>query len=251
VEAAYALLPDGRTAIVEMAEASGLRLVADHERDPIAASTRGTGELIAAAARAGAATIVVTVGGSATTDGGAGAVEALQEAGLEVELEVVCDVRTAWEDAPRLYGPQKGADTETVRRLEARLEELARGAPRDPRSVPHTGAAGGLAGGLWAFLGARLLPGAAYVLDAVGFDARTREADLVVTGEGRLDEQTLEGKVVAEVAARSRRAGRACHAVVGEDALGPKRAAELGLASVLEAGTIAELEAAGRALATR
>jgi glycerate 2-kinase len=251
VEAAYALLPDGRTAIVEMAEASGLRLVSDDDRDPLAASTRGTGELIAAAAEAGAARIVVTVGGSATTDGGAGALEALQEAGLEVELEVVCDVRTAWEDAPRLYGPQKGADTETVRRLEARLDELARRAPRDPRGVPRTGAAGGLAGGLWAFLGARLLPGAVYVLDAVGFDARTREADLVVTGEGRLDEQTLEGKVVAEVAARSRRAGRACHAVVGEDALGSEHAAELGLASVLEAGTIAELEAAGRALAAR
>lgn len=251
VEAAYALLPDGRTAIVEMAEASGLRLVSDDDRDPLAASTRGTGELIAAAAEAGAARIVVTVGGSATMDGGTGALEALQEAGLEVELEVVCDVRTAWEDASRLYGPQKGADPETVRRLEARLDELARRAPRDPRGVPHTGAAGGLAGGLWAFLGARLLPGAAYVLDAVGFDARTREADLVVTGEGRLDEQTLEGKVVAEVAARSRRAGRACHAVVGADALGRERAAELGLASVLEAGTIAELEAAGRALATR
>jgi glycerate 2-kinase len=250
VDAEYALLCDGRTAIVEMAEASGLRHVAEQQRNAWAASTRGTGELIVAAARAGASRIIVAVGGSATTDGGEAAVRILQEVGIDVDLEVVCDVRTAWEDAPRLYGPQKGADREMVRRLEERLDDLARHAPRDPRGLPYGGAAGGLAGGLWAFFNAHLVPGASYVLDAVGFDAHARVAAIVVSGEGCLDEQTLEGKVLAEVAKRCGRAGVPCHAVVGENALGPSRAlTELGLRSVRQATTIAELEAAGQTLA--
>jgi glycerate kinase len=250
VEAVFALLPGGDVAVVEMAQASGLWRVAPDERDPWSASTRGTGELVLAALAAGAAKVIVTVGDSATTDGGAGAVEALAEAGADVELEVVCDARIVWEDAPRLYGPQKGADPETVRRLERRLEDLAERAPKDPRGVPLTGCAGGLSGGLWAFRDAKLLPGAAYVLDTVGFDEAARSAAFVVTGEGRLDEQTLAGKVVAEVASRCRRAGVDCHAVVGENALGSGEVGELTLASVREAGTVAELEAAGRALAT-
>jgi glycerate 2-kinase len=249
VEATFALLPDGETAIVETAQASGLWRVGEGERDAWAASTRGTGELIAAAAKAGASKVVVTVGGSATTDGGIGAIEALDEAGVEVELDVLCDVRSAWEDAPRLYGPQKGADPATVARLERRLDELARKAPRDPRGVPHTGSAGALSGGLWGFRGARLFPGAAYVLDALRFDERLREARFVVTGEGRLDTQTLEGKVVAEVAARCSRAGVACHAVVGQNALHAEGIAELALASVREATTLEELEKAGWRLA--
>ena len=250
VDAEYALLSDGRTAIVEMAEASGLRHVAEEQRNAWAASTRGTGELIVAAARAGAERIIVAVGGSATTDGGEAAVRILQEAGIDVDLEVVCDVRTAWEDAPRLYGPQKGADREMVRRLEGRLDDLACHAPRDPRGLPYSGAAGGLAGGLWAFFDAHLVPGAPYVLDAVGFDAHARVAAMVVSGEGCLDEQTLEGKVLAEVSRRCGRAGVPCHAVVGENVLGPSRAlVELGLTNVRRATTIAELEAVGRALA--
>lgn len=249
VEAVFAVLPDA-VAIVEMAQASGLGRVAEHERDAWAASTRGTGELIAAAVRGGARKVLLTVGGSATTDGGAGALEALDEAGVDVELDVLCDVRTAWEDAPRLFGPQKGADPQTLERLERRLDELARQAPKDPRGVPMTGCAGGLSGGLWAFRGARLLPGAAYVLDALGFDDRVRAAALVVTGEGRLDEQTLAGKVVAEVASRCRRARVACYAVVGENALEAREIAELGLASVRVARTEVELEEAGRTLAT-
>jgi glycerate kinase len=249
VEAEYALLPHGETAIVETAQASGLWRVAEHERDAWASSTRGTGELIAAAATAGASKVIVTVGDSATTDGGIGAVEALDEARVEVDLDILCDVRSAWEEAPRLYGPQKGADPATVARLEERLDELAQKAPRDPRGVPHTGSAGGLSGGLWAFRGARLFPGAAYVLDALGFDGRLREARFVVTGEGRLDKQTLQGKAVAEVALRCRRAGVACHAVIGQNALGPGEIDELGVASVREAQTLAELEAAGRTLA--
>ncbi len=249
-EARYGLLPDGR-GVVEMAQASGLGLVAEGERDAWAASTRGTGELIAAAVAAGAATVIVTVGGSATTDGGAGALAALDEADVHPELEVVCDVRTPWEDAPRVFGPQKGADDAMVARLEQRLEELAATAPRDPRGVPMTGCAGGLSGGLYAFRGATLVPGAAYVLDAIGFDARLRDAAFTVTGEGALDAQTLAGKAVGELAVRCRDAGVPCHAVVGRSDLDDATAAELGLASVREAGTLEELRAAGRKLAAR
>ena len=249
VQADFALLPDGRSAVVEAAQASGLWRVDEADRDAWAATTRGTGELIAAAAEAGAERVIVTVGGSATTDGGAGALEALEEAGAEPTLEVLCDVRVPWERAPRMFAPQKGADADTVARLERRLDELAEAAPRDPRGEPMTGAAGGLSGGLWAHRGAKLLPGAAYVLDAVGFDERMRAAAFVVTGEGRLDDQTLEGKVVGELATRCRQSGVPCHAVVGEDGLEPFKQRILDLASVREAGTPAKLEAAGRELA--
>jgi len=249
VEARFSLLEDGRTSVVEMAEASGLRLVAEHERDAFAASTRGTGELVAAAVGAGARSVLVAVGGSATTDGGAGAIEALDAAGVDVPITVLCDVRTVWEDAPRVFGPQKGADARTVRRLEKRLDELAARAPRDPRGVPMTGCAGGLSGGLWAFRGARLVPGAAFVLDAIGFDELMRAARFVVTGEGRLDAQTLEGKACAEVATRARQGGVACHAVVGRNELDPFRARVLDFGLVLEAGDEPALEAAGRRLA--
>jgi glycerate kinase len=249
VEARYGLLADRRTAVVEVAEASGLWRVAPDERDAFAATTRGTGELIAAAARDGARTVIVAAGGSATTDGGAGCLEAL--AGVEVGVVVACDARTAWEDAPRVYGPQKGADRETVKRLERRLARLARRAPRDPRGVAMTGCAGGLSGGLWAFRGARLVAGAALVLDAIGFDDAMRGARFVVTGEGRLDEQTLAGKAVGEVATRCRQAGVGCHAVVGENGLDRFAARVLDLQTVTEATTVAELEAAGRMLAGR
>jgi glycerate kinase len=248
VEAAFALLGDGSTAVVEMAQASGLALVAEDERDAWAASTYGTGELVAAAARAGARKVLVAVGGSATTDGGAGAIAALADAGVTVELDVLSDVRAAWEEAAPRFGPQKGADPETVRRLGRRLDELAARAPRDPRGVPMTGAAGGLSGGLWAFHGARLLPGAEYVLETVGFDELARAAAFVVTGEGRLDEQTPAGKLVSIVAARCLALGVSCHAVVGEDALG-RGSAELGLESVRVAPTLSALTEAGRALA--
>jgi glycerate kinase len=252
VEARFALSEDGRRAVVETAEASGLRLVSEDERDAFAASTRGTGELIAAAVEAGARSVAVAVGGSATTDGGAGALAALSDAGVpdDFPLTVICDVRTAWEDAPRVFGPQKGAsDPRMVRRLEKRLDGLAARAPRDPRGVPMTGCAGGLSGGLWAFRGAKLVPGAAYVLDAIGFDDAMRAARFVVTGEGRLDAQTLEGKACAEVATRARQGGVACHAVVGRDELDGFRARVLDFGLVIEASSEEELEAAGRRLA--
>lgn len=248
VEASFALLPDG-AAVVEMAQASGLGLVEEADRDAWAASTRGTGELIAAAVAAGAERVIVTVGGSATTDGGAGALEALDEAGIEgVELDVLCDVRVPFEAAPSMFGPQKGAGPELVKRLERRLDELAQKLPRDPRGEPMTGAAGGLSGGLWAGRGARLVPGAPYVLDAIGFDEEMRAAAFVVTGEGALDEQTLQGKIVGEVATRCRQGGVTCHAIVGRNKLDPFGERIIDLASVTEATTLEELEAAGRAL---
>ncbi len=249
VEADYAILAGGDTAVVESAQAAGLWRVEESERDPWAASTRGVGELIAAAVEAGTSRVIVTVGGSATTDGGSGALEALDEAGVDPRLEVVCDVQLPWEEAPRVFGPQKGADPDMVERLEHRLETLAGSAPRDPRGVEMTGCAGGLSGGLWAFRGAELFPGAAYVLDAVGFDERAREASFVVTGEGALDEQTMAGKAVGEVATRCRQRGVACHAVVGRQELDAFSVRILDLASVTEATTVEELEEAGRTLA--
>jgi len=248
IDASFALIDGGRTGIVEMARASGLGLVAEEERDAWAASTRGTGELIAAAVEAGAERVIVTVGGSATTDGGAGALEALADAGVSVELDVLCDVRTPFEDAGRVFGPQKGADAAMVERLSGRLDELARGYKRDPRGEPMTGAAGGLAGGLWAEHGARLQDGPAFVLGALGFDERMRAAAFVVTGEGRIDEQTLQGKLVGEVATRCRQAGVPCHGIVGRIDLDPFSERILDLASLAEATTLEELEAAGRAL---
>ncbi len=249
IEAAFALLPDGRTAIVETAQASGLGLVAENERDAWKASTRGTGELIAAAVQAGAEKVIVTVGGSATTDGGAGALAALDDAGVKkVQLDVLCDVRTPFEQAPSVFGPQKGADPKLVKRLERRLDKLAESFPRDPRGEPMTGAAGGLSGGLWAGRRAQLVGGAAYVLDAIGFDDAMRRAAFVVTGEGGLDLQTLQGKIVGEVATRCRQSGVACHAVVGRNDLQPFEERILDLATVTEAGTLAALRSAGRRL---
>ncbi|MGI8750076.1 MAG: glycerate kinase family protein [Thermoleophilaceae bacterium] len=248
VEAQFGLLAEGG-AVVECARASGLGLVPEDRRDPIAASTRGTGELIAAACEAGAESIVLAVGGSGTTDGGEGAVGALHDAGLRPRIEVVCDVRTPFEDAPRVFAPQKGATSAQVKELEERLRRLAEQAPKDPRGEPMTGAAGGLAGGLWAHMGARLVAGAPYVLDRIGFDSLMRASAFVVTGEGRLDRQTLQGKVVGEVATRSRQAGVRSYAVVGRRELDLFAARILDLERVIEATTLEEIEAAGRELA--
>jgi glycerate kinase len=256
VRAALALLEDGSRALLEMASASGLGLVAEEERDAWAASTYGTGELIAAAVEAGAGEIVVAVGGSATTDGGAGAIEAIEDhGGLHgARIRVLCDVRTPWEQAAAVFGPQKGADAETVRRLEARLAELGARLPRDPRGVPMTGGAGGLSGGLWAAFGADLVPGAQWVLDALDFDPRMRAARAVVTGEGKLDSQTLQGKLVGEIGTRTRQAGVPLHAIVGTDALDGFGKRTIDLQRVYAAATLAEIEAAaedlGRDLAT-
>src|SRR5215218_2225390 len=250
LEAAFGLVEDGATAVVEMAAASGLALVNPAERDAWAASTYGTGELICAAVDAGAAVVLVGVGGSATTDGGAGALEAIEEHGGlgGARIVVLCDVRTPFERAPAVFGPQKGTDPAMVARLEQRLDELAARLPRDPRGVPMTGAAGGLSGGLWAAHGALLEAGAPWILDALGFDARMRAARAVVTGEGKLDEQTLEGKLVGEIGTRTRQAGVPLHAIVGTDALDPFGKRIIDLQVVQVATNLAEIEAAGEKL---
>ena len=248
--AAFGLVEDGGTALVEMASASGLGLVGEDERDAWAASTYGTGQLIAAAAQTGAQVILVAVGSSATTDGGAGALEAIEDGGglRGAQLVVLCDVRTPFEDAPRVFGPQKGADPDMVEKLRERLHELAGTFPRDPRGVPMTGCAGGLSGGLWAAHRAVLEPGARWVLDALDFDDRMRAARAVVTGEGKLDEQTLEGKLVGEIGTRARQAGVPLHAIVGTDALDPFGKRIVDLQRTLVATTLEELEAAGETL---
>lgn len=250
IEARFAI--GDSEAIVETAAASGLNLVSPAERDAWAASTRGTGELVIAAIEAGARAVYLGVGGSATTDGGAGAIAAIERGGglRDATLVVLSDVRTPYEDAARVFGPQKGASDDDVRRLTRRLHTVARRLQRDPRGIPMTGAAGGLSGGLWAAFGAQLAPGASFVLDAIGFDVRMRIARAVITGEGRLDGQSLVGKAVSEVATRARQAGVPCHAVVGSNGLDAFGARILDLETVTEATTIAELRAAGRRLAT-
>ena len=250
LRAAFGLVEDGGTAIVEMAAASGLGLVEPDERNAWAASTYGTGELICAAVDAGAAVVLVGVGGSATTDGGVGALEAIEEHGGlgGARIVVLTDVRTPFERAPAVFGPQKGADPPLVARLQERLERLAARLPRDPRGVPMTGAAGGLSGGLWAAHGAQLEPGAPWILDALGFDARMRATRAVVTGEGKLDEQTLEGKLVGEIGTRTRQAGVPLHAIVGTDALDAFGKRIIDLQLVQEATDLREMEAAGERL---
>jgi len=259
IEAGFALLADGGTAVVEMAQASGLPLPAPAERDAERADTFGTGELIAAAVAAGAERVLVAVGGSATTDGGRGALEALRESeaafvlrssegkqrsDTEVRIEVLCDVRTPYEDAARVFAPQKGADPAAVERLTARLDRLAVELPRDPRGIAMTGCAGGLSGGLWAY-GAELRPGAEFVLDALGFEDRLARADAVVSGEGRFDSQSLEGKIVASIAARCAAAGKPLHLIVGQDASPPGSPAVI--ASIAEAGSLEAIrQVAGR-----
>jgi glycerate kinase len=201
VDAEWAMLGDG-TAIVEMARASGHALVDPARRDPLEASTRGTGELIAAALRAGAASVIVGVGGSATTDGGLAAVQALGWSFGGVPVTVACDVTTAFTDAATIYGPQKGASPAQVGLLTRRLEQLV-GVYRDRTGVDvsaleSAGAAGGLAGGL-AAIGARLEPGFDVVAELVGLEDALGRADLVVTGEGKLDATSFAGKVVGGV----------------------------------------------------
>ena len=250
VKAQLGLVEDGSTAVIEMASASGLGLVAEAERDAWAASTYGTGELICAAVEAGAQVVLLGAGGSATTDGGAGAIEAIEACGGlgGARIVVLTDVRTTFERAPAVFGPQKGADASMLKRLEARLDALAARFPRDPRGVPLTGAAGGLSGGLWAVYGAVLEPGAPFILDALEFDARMRASRAVVTGEGKLDDQTLEGKLVGEIGTRTRQAGVPLHAIVGTDRLDPFGKRILDLQVVQEATDLAEIEAAGERL---
>jgi glycerate 2-kinase len=253
IEADFVLVEDGGTAVVDTAAASGLTLVSLADRDAEAASSYGTGELIAAAAETGARRVVLAAGGSATTDGGVGAIEALRERGglNGASLEVLCDVETSFEDAARVFARQKGADDATIARLSARLDRIATELPRDPRGLPRSGAAGGLSGGLWAAFDAHLRPGADYVLDMLGFARRLREADAVISGEGRIDSQSLEGKIVGQIARACADAGRDLHILVGRDEIDRSAIEGLPIRSIQEAGTQAALEHAALEIARR
>jgi glycerate kinase len=220
IEAEWRLI--GSTAVIEMARASGLLLAGGPEaNDPMRATTAGTGELIAAAIAAGARRIVVGLGGSATTDGGQGALAALEPHSrlAGIELLVACDVTTAFVDAAVEFGPQKGATPAQVALLRRRLERLAIDyrdrTGTDVRALPGAGAAGGLAGGL-ATVGARLVPGFDLVADLLGLADRMIGADLVVTGEGALDEWSFQGKAVGGVVELAADAGVEVLVVAGE-----------------------------------
>ena len=205
VESAWFELDGGSTAAVEMAMASGLTLAGgDEDNDPMRANTAGVGELMAAAVKAGARRLLVGMGGSASTDGGMGALEVLEPHSRlsGVRIEVACDVRTRFVDAAAVFSPQKGATPAEVEMLTRRLERLAQLYLQryrvDVREMEGAGAAGGLAGGL-AAIGATLTSGFELVADRIDLAARIEAADLVITGEGLLDDQSFDGKSVGGV----------------------------------------------------
>ena len=215
------------TAVIEMAEASGLHLVGD-DRDAMAASTTGVGELIDAALAAGATRLVIGLGGSATTDGGFGALRAITapQRLRGIEISVACDVDTAFVDAARIFGPQKGASPTEVELLTRRLERLVQ-VYRDQYGVdvsalPGAGAAGGLAGGL-AALGATLMRGFDLVAAETGLEDHLGDADVIITGEGHLDAQSFEGKVVGGVVDAAHDSGTAVWIITGDADPGPLR----------------------------
>ncbi len=220
VEAGWRL-GSARTAVIEMAQASGLTLAGGAaENDPVAASTSGTGELIEAAVQRNARRIIIAVGGSATTDGGWGAVQALQPVQRlrGIEMTVACDVTTGFLDAAEVFGPQKGASPAQVELLRRRLVRTAQ-VYQQERGVDVTelvgaGAAGGLAGGL-ASLGAELVPGFEVVADAVALDEQIEAVSLVLTGEGQLDATSAEGKVVGGITELAAEFDKPVLAVVG------------------------------------
>jgi glycerate kinase len=208
VEAAWRLEEDG-TALIEAAQACGLTLAGGAEgNDPLRATSRGVGELVAKAIAEGARRVVVCLGGVASTDGGVGAVEALPIP-LPVPLDVAFDVEARFLDAADVFAPQKGATPEQVQVLRERLTQL------DVPDLPGAGAAGGLAGGL-AAIGARLVPGFDLVADRLEFEAQLAEADLIVTGEGLVDATSFTGKVVGRVLERAEAAGIETLVVAGD-----------------------------------
>ncbi|MBG01154.1 MAG: glycerate kinase [Acidimicrobiaceae bacterium] len=219
VEAQWRL--HGDFAVIEMAEASGLTLVGGPENnDPIAATTYGTGQLIAIAIERGAREILVGAGGSATTDGGLGALEALHplQRLREVSITIACDVKTPFNQAAETFGPQKGASPSQVQFLKRRLERVAqmyledRG--KDVSTMEMAGAAGGFAGGL-ASVGATLVNGFDAVSEAVELLDSIEKADLVITGEGHVDESSFGGKVVGGVLELARETGTPAIIIAG------------------------------------
>lgn len=270
IRAALGLLADGRSAVVEMARASGLKLLKDQERDPLLTTTYGTGQLIARAVELGVKRIIVGVGGSATTDGGAGCLQALgvrffDQAGREirpvggnldqihridlsglspglkaVKIEIACDVDNPTlgpQGAAAVFGPQKGASPQKVKILEANLTHfftLAREVTgNDLASTPRGGAAGALAAGLAAFLGAELKSGIELVLEALGADERLKKADLAITGEGRIDATTLKGKGPAGLLVWAKRHAVPVIALAGSLGPGHEEFLNLGLSAAL------------------
>ncbi len=252
VRAEFLYLPESKTAVLEMARASGLALLAPGQRNARATTTRGTGELALAAIGAGATKILVGIGGSATNDGGIGFAEALgvvfrddsgkavrpigedlgkirsiDMSGLKfdpaaISFEAVCDVDnplTGERGASAVFGPQKGASPEDVAFLDAGLANLAARVGeclgKDLAAMPGAGAAGGLGFALAAFAGAALRPGVDVVLDMVEIDKELQNADLAITAEGRIDFQTAFGKGPAGVGARAKRYGVPCLAIAG------------------------------------
>lgn len=268
IDAEWGTLGDGTTAVVEMAAASGLPLLLDGERDPRLTTTRGTGELILEAAASGAQRIVIGIGGSATNDGGAGMARAfgyrfldadghdLPEGGAALArlhhlegqtdprlvrpaIEVACDVTNpllGGRGASAVYGPQKGATPGMVAELDAALGRFADVVEafvgRGLRDVPGAGAAGGLGAGLLAFLDARLRSGAEIVLEAARFPERVRNADLVITGEGRVDSQSAYGKLTQAVTRAAADAGVPVAAIAGGTADGYEALYEAGLGAL-------------------
>lgn len=277
ISARWLARADGTRAVVELAAASGLSRVAPGERDPMRATTAGTGQVLRAVLDAGIRRIDLGIGGSATTDGGAGILgelgsdfadwpvvrlDGLDPRLAEVELRVACDVTNPLlgeHGAAATYGPQKGADPEQVRQLDASLRDWADALEwatgRQERDTPGAGAAGGTGFGLLAiqdrFRSFALRPGVDLVLEATGAADAIRDADVVLTGEGRIDAQTAFGKTALGVARRAREAGRACIALGGGITVeGIEALAAVGAVAVPTAegpATLEDLIAAGRA----
>ena len=240
VEAAWRL--HRGVAVIEMARASGLTLAGGPAKnDPLNATTQGVGELIDTALNAGAKKIIVCLGGSATTDGGLGALKAIGTPArlLAVEFLVACDVDTLFTDAAKVFAPQKGATPAQVGMLTGRLEQLAQRYERDyginVARMPGSGAAGGLAGGL-AALGAKLIPGFDIVAEENGFDEAVKEHDIVITGEGLLDDTSFDGKVVGSVFDYAQDAKKRTLAIVGDidEAMDSSLRAEIETISITE-----------------
>ena len=269
ITAAYGLIDGGRSGVVELASSSGLALISPDRRDARRASTYGFGQLLQAAHVAQVASIIAGIGGSATNDGGAGMAQALGYHLLDasgrdlprggaalvhlerierprddwwesVAVKVACDVDNPLagpRGASAVYGPQKGADDQAVRELDAALSRLAAVVERDlgkrVADVPGAGAAGGTGAGMIAFLDAQLVPGAPLVVEASGFDAKLRGADLVITGEGQADEQTAYGKAPGEVAKRAKKARIPVLLIAGSKGPGWEALRGLGVTAVV------------------
>lgn len=252
IKAKYGILGDGITAVIEMAAASGLPLVKLEERNPMITTTYGTGELIKSALDKGCKKFIIGIGGSATVDGGAGVAQALGvklldkngvDIGLgggglealekidisgidprikETETIVACDVDNPLvgpRGGPAVYGPQKGATPEMVKKLDKFLDKYAdiikRDLGLDIKDVPGAGAAGGLGAGLMAFMKAKLRPGIEIVIEASSFEEHLKEVDLVITGEGKIDQQTIYGKTPIGVAKTAKKYGLPVIAISG------------------------------------